>query len=235
MKKLLTKMLAASILFVGANSLVSTALAEESEVKINFTSPTEDNTNPVEPLDPKDPNQKKEPQNGKKTGKKGGLTLDVVPNFDFGTHSVIPTKSKTYEAVSDEPYAQVSDRRGTGAGWKLTAKMEDFENVTLKGSTLTLKDGLAKTSTDNDHITGPSVSANITLQGGGQAVTIATANARTQNQPANTAQGLGTWLITWLKGDSEDKNSKATLTLPNGGEVGEHTTKIVWTLSNSPQ
>lgn len=87
-----------------------------------------------------------------------GLTLDAIPNFDFGTHAISST-NQIYDALADGtntewtvqpgttpntattstttparlsnvPYAQVTDLRGTDAGWALALQQEyQFEDT----------------------------------------------------------------------------------------------------------
>ncbi len=93
-----------------------------------------------------------------------GLTLDVVPDFDFGTHMISST-NQIYDALADGtstewtvqsgitpntanttplstvPYAQVTDLRGTDAGWALALQQEyqfkDARNNKLNGAQIT--------------------------------------------------------------------------------------------------
>ena len=56
----------------------------------------------------------------------GPLSLDYVSSIDFGTQKITMFEKKTYESTSLKPFIQVTDNRGTGAGWKVTAAACSF-------------------------------------------------------------------------------------------------------------
>ncbi|MBC1813797.1 WxL domain-containing protein [Listeria booriae] len=176
-----------------------------------------DPTNPDGPTptipDPTDPDN-----NG--TGNTGSLTIDFLSNLDFGTQKV-SGQSQTYHAVNKNPYIQVTDKRGTGAGWILTAKATDFKDgtKTLKGAAMSLKDGQVKTQSDNQSVA-PTTS-DITLNGNTQTVLAAEANA-----------GMGTWLDVYAGTDGNNEN--VSLYVPAGNLAGDYNSSITWTLEDSP-
>src|SRR5699024_11566534 len=93
----------------------------------------------------RDSNDRTDPRD-RPTGNIGPLTLDYVSSVDFGTDE-IEGQTSMYEAEVLRPFIQVSDRRGTGGGWAVTAKASHFVSVgegleqTLLGSVITFKDG----------------------------------------------------------------------------------------------
>ena len=79
---------------------------------------------PTEPLDPTDEdNPTDEP-----THNKGPLSLDYVSSIDFGTQKINMYKKEIYESTSLKPFIQITDNRGTGAGWKVTAAASSFND-----------------------------------------------------------------------------------------------------------
>lgn len=203
--------------------------AETSQATVNFTTPNE----PVSPVDPSDPSKPldKDKNNGKTTGESAPLTLDYVSNLDFGSHP-ISTADKTYQATTLNPFVQVSDRRGTGAGWNVTAQLSDFQQngeSSLPGASIQLTDAeVASTSKTPMPVPNSSITLNA---GSDSAVNVVKASAKTD--ALNTAQGLGTWIIRWLS--QGQTNEKATLTIPEATATpGNHTATITWTLSDGP-
>ena len=110
----------------------------------------DDNSNPVtsNPTTPGDGNEPATPNNpgdgnGTTTGDVGPLTIDVVPNFDFGTHAV-SSSDATYYATAQAysttsttgtttlfgpNFAQVTDTTGQNQGWTLQVSQDSaFSN-----------------------------------------------------------------------------------------------------------
>ncbi|MBC1228666.1 WxL domain-containing protein [Listeria booriae] len=176
-----------------------------------------DPTNPDAPTpaipDPSDPGNTG-------TGNTGALTIDFLSNIDFGTQK-ISGKSQTYRAVNKNPYIQVTDKRGTGAGWTLTATATDFTDGSkiLKGSQMSLIDGQVRTQSDNQ--SAAPTTSDITLNNNAQIVLSAEANA-----------GMGTWLNVYE--GTEGNNDNVSLYVPAGNLAGDYNSSITWTLEDSP-
>ncbi|MBC2369255.1 WxL domain-containing protein [Listeria booriae] len=140
------------------------------------------------------------------TGNTGALTIDFLSNIDFGTQKV-SGQSEKYYAENKNPYIQVTDKRGTGAGW------------TLKGAEMSLTDGEVRTQSDNQ--SAAPTTSDITLNGNTQSVLSAEANA-----------GMGTWLDVYP--GTEGNNENVSLYVPAGNLAGDYSTAITWTLEDSP-
>lgn len=160
---------------IRASLLLSTTLlfvpqlvqAETSEATVSFTG---DDTTPTKPLDPTDPGDPTNPG----TGSAGPLSLDYVSNFDFGTNQ-IPSSTQTYTAKAQYPRVQVTDKRGTGAGWEVQANISPIasaDDETLKGANIILVSREVVTSPGNTS-TKPTTS-DITLKANDQTVFSAT-------------------------------------------------------------
>lgn len=206
-----------------ADAVVNTA---NSNVNVEFTAP-EDAVDVVDPEDPSQPASEEDVDQGDTTANQGPLTLDFVSHFDFGTHS-ITTAETTYNVLNTRPFIQVSDRRGTGAGWHVTAQLSAFTNdgaPSLEGASIEFSNGeVASTSTSPAPSTSP-----FTLLSGGDSQRVTTATAA--DGALNTAQGLGTWVTRWLG----DGNESVQLTvLESTATPGTHTSTITWNLVDGP-
>lgn len=137
-----------SVLADIANTANSTnhIVFEAGEEVTNPVDPTDPNNpdppNPIDPTDPTNPG----------TGNGGPLTIDYVSNIEFGTQKTT-SGTMIYHAQNENPFVQVTDKRGTGLGWNLTAKATEFKNIdgskVLKGAELTFKNGVLKKQTEN--------------------------------------------------------------------------------------
>lgn len=174
-----------------------------------------DPNNPEQPYEPGDPS----------TGDTGALTLDYVSPLHFGTHPVENTAS-TYFADTLQPFIQVTDRRGTGKGWTLTAQVSRFSSETretLPGATLYLANGSVISARPGNP---PEVYSNIRLVSGGESVPVL---------QASPGSGLGTWTTRWFPINDGDLNDNVILEIPGGAAtMGTHTAEVTWTLVDAP-
>ena len=231
-KNIVKKFTLVSLATLGIVSSGNTVIAQNltSEGKITFEDPDNEY---VPPKDPENPANNLTGGDGKTNDgtPESLLTLDYVTNLDFATHEVNQARG-TYNTVTEKPFVQVSDRRQTGEGWHLTAQLGSFSsggNPTLVGSTITFKNANVQTPGPG---TNKPTTGEVTLTAGEESGKIATAAAKTDS--LSTAQGLGTWLIDWIKQDG-DANDNVTLTVPaNEATAGEHTATITWTLTSGP-
>lgn len=232
MKNIVKKFTLVSLATLGIVASSNTVIAEEkldSAASIEFTNPEVEN---VPPKDPENPANDLTDGDGSTNDKtpQSLLTLDYVTNLDFDTHEVNQAGG-TYNTVTQKPFVQVSDRRQTGDGWDLRVQLGEFASgigpATLVGSTINFKN--ARTQTPGPGTKAPTTSE-VTLTAGGESAQIATAAAKTGS--LSTAQGLGTWLIDWIK---EGENDNVTLTVPaNEASEGQHSATITWTLTSGP-
>lgn len=189
-KKLLKGWILAVILFLGISAMSSNAFAD--------TAGTANSTATI-------------------TFTAGELTLVAAPSFDFGSQS-IPSGTTSYPATTNTGKLSVSDLRGSGAGWSVTASLATFQNSgnTLAGSTLALSSSATAAETGTLS-SAPVVSSSITLTSDGTVVAI-------ENAATNT--GKGVWDTTW---------GTAELTVYAGtAKTGANTSQIDWFLSDTP-
>lgn len=200
-----------------------------------------DPENPVEPIDPTDPT-------GPNPGTAGPLSLDYASSLDFGKNK-ITNIDKTYYAnaqgfsggIAGEHrgnYVQVTDNRGTNAGWSLMLKQEgQFSSTTAKkykeltGAQISIADSVAESISIG--VGAPSVN-NLTLNPSGASTVI---------MAAEEGDGAGTWVDRFgaaeemtIDGEVVQKNKAVTLDIPGATpkEAVKYTTKLTWTLTDVP-
>lgn len=218
---LLSGLLLAPLLIQSVSAQDSTT----SDAQIQFTEPTDSPTI----LDPEDPSRdfpaQDETDDPQVTGNTGPLTIDYVSNLDFGVHKVDVAEA-TYQATNDLPFVQVSDRRGSGAGWNLTVEASNFTSAgeaTLPGAYITLSNGEAVSRLAN--ITAPTVSDSIVVNTGGDAANVAT---------AAVDAGMGSWVTRW-SANGQETNPNVELTVPQAAaSQGTHNSTLTWTLTDAP-
>lgn len=233
MKKPLIYLLSAGLVLTLTTNLSSTYAVgtDSSEASVQFTAPT-DAVNPVDPENPANPYPGDAETDGNNTTQAGPLSLDFISHIDFGDHD-ISTSEQTYESTTENPFVQVTDRRGTGGGWNVSAAANSFTNGsenTLPGAVITFANGQTNSTSTTPE---PAVNENIELSTDGTAVNVVTAAAREDGAALNTAQGLGTWVMTWLTDAAPNEN--VTLYVPESSATeGNHTAIIDWTLTEGP-
>lgn len=204
------------------NILISGFAQQEvgSNVDVGF----EISTDPVAPVDPEDPGT---PSGETGTDQPGPLSLDWVPVLNFGNKHIISATVSHFNTRENFPYVQVTDLRGTGSGWKVTAALSKFkqgDDDTLQGAYITFVNGkAASVATD---VNPPDPNPAMTLYAGGEADLVA--NAKKED-----LAGRGTWVIRWFP-DGGGGNY-VTLTVPAArASEGAHRAQITWVLYNSP-
>ena len=217
------------ILFISSPAMFADSTGDSKatiEFKIDVAPPILDPTDPSDPYDP-DPEDPTDPQDPP-TGNTGALTLDYVSSVHFGEHKIDGTTNTVFESTVLRPFIQVSDRRGTAAGWTVTAQATEFSNTentpTLEGSILTFTNG--SVISPNSSLTPPSPSGEIILNAGGDAAIVVSAAENT---------GIGTWITRWFPSEEAELNDNVTLTIPAGtASEGKHEATITWTLTDAP-
>lgn len=248
MFKKVTKIALAGIIgvgtMVGSSSLVSAAVVKDYETQANVefvenlnpTLPVDpenpDPTNPVEPeVDPEVPGQEIDP------GTNGPLSIDYASHFNFGkikksgnaaTYKANPISIILPDTTKKDvaPYVQITDNRGSHAGWTLNVKQaEQLENVDtynkLEGAKITLTEGVVTGTADLDGIEGVAVELNPT----GEATPV-----------FGTADGSVGGTFTNSFGTSKD-DIGVELAIVAGTKIddGLYQSNIEWTLEDTPQ
>lgn len=179
------------------------------------------------------------------TGNNGSLRLDVVPQFDFGS-AQITVGDKAYFAelpkayigegttAEEIPYfAQVTDVRGTGAGWSLNAQMTtEFVNGThkLDGAQIELMNVAANAD--------PGTTAPSTLYSNVLYYDAAGSSVKIASAAANEGMGVSEVRFgdTTRFGEEMTADESVELTIPADTQiyVGTYTATIKWTLGATP-
>lgn len=167
---------------------------------------------PVTPTDPTDPNK----EGDKPTGNTEPLRIDIAPNFHFGEFTV-GTGVHTASNTRLNSNLQVTDGRGTLAGWTVSVSKTAFTN---SGHTLPATFTLTSAEVKNG--------TNVTAALAGDIKTAVTVD--TASQPAfaaNADEGGGTYFKNF-------DGNKATLTFnTDTAKVGEYQSTLTWTLTSA--
>lgn len=144
----------------------------------------------------------------------GELTLDQVPNFDFGSQA-ITTTDQTYTATTSGK-AKITDLRGSSAGWELTVKASELQanSKTLKNAQMSLENG-SVTNTNGEIVT----TTNVTL----------TPNTAVKVLSAATNNGNGESSVEW-----EKTNAKLFVPGTSTKTAAEYKATLTWTLADAP-
>lgn len=153
---------------------------------------------------------------GKVTFTEGELTLDQVPNFDFGSQQIKST-TETYGTQS-ESKVQVTDLRGSSQGWNLTVtagKLKTSSMEELAGAQVTLHSGV---SANNNGET-----VNVTNG-------VLTPESAVKVLDAASGHGNGVSTGTWAA------NTGVTLEVPGTStkKAAQYTADLIWTLTDAP-
>jgi hypothetical protein len=177
--------------------------------------PGDGTTGPTPPIEPSLP--------GGETGNVGSLTIDHVSPLEFDTHQ-LASGSVEYTTTTQNPNVQVTDTRGTGAGWTLQVSTLPFVDQTdnskiLKGAVVTLPIGTAVSP------------GNISIAPEMYEVQLGTDSVETTPQVLMKAQadtGMGTWV------DKFDP-SAVKISVPSGNLAGDYVSTLKWSLVDAPQ
>lgn len=216
----------------------------------NPTDPTDpenpDPDKPVFPWDPTTPDHKPNP------GTDGPLSIDFASSLDFGNNKItnkdmvyfaepqfLWNEDKTdFDPASARPhYVQITDKRGTNAGWSLSLKQEDqFKNDStlnkkLTGSKLSFKNGVAVSNMEN--VVAPETFDMLDIVPG-ESVKV---------MSAAIDSGAGTWVdrfgllsMVEVEGKQVQKNTNISLSIPGKTpkDAVKYETKLLWTLTDVP-
>ncbi|MBP1039609.1 WxL domain-containing protein [Vagococcus sp. BWB3-3] len=241
MKKTIGSIATAAILSSLVAATGVTAAEYDTNGVINFTPDTSitlpiDPTNPdpevpVSPIDPTDPE-------GPNPGTAGPLSIDFASSYAFG-EQVISTLNKVYYADIQEftgdttgpNYVQVTDKRGTLEGWKLSVKQNGqfatADDDILTGAQITLKKGgvTSNLASDTSLIPGE-VQSEVALKTTGEETVLVDAAVN---------QGAGTWIYR-LGSNAEEGETGVELAVPGSTvkRAKEYRTTMTWILSSTP-
>ncbi|MDT2397109.1 WxL domain-containing protein [Enterococcus avium] len=236
---LLATTILAGIALAPATSFAADGGNYDSNGVITFT-PNTDITNPVDPVDPTNPVTPVDPTDptGPKPGTAGPLSIDYASSLDFGTQK-ITSKDEVYKAKAQKyldkdnnektgpNFVQVTDNRGTEAGWTLQMKQNSQFKTTdaeeLTGAVITFKNGNVVTASDSAKPTG-------------QATIVADPSGALKNvMAAKDGQGAGTYLLDWGT-DAATAAESIELSVPGSTTkyAKKYSTTFTWVLTDTP-
>lgn len=165
---------------------------------------------------------------GEETKNEGPLTIDYVPNFRFGSVE-INDQAAVLMDQNPNPFVQVTDKSGSGAGWSLKLAATRFNKVGgdeteyLRGTTLEISSIQALAVASNNPSAAPETSV----------VTFGTSDAAGKDiMVAKKDAGMGSW-----KGKFQDAqgDNSVKLTIPTGNKAGNYSSTLTWSLSVAPE
>lgn len=214
-----------------------TSLRSEGQIEFvpstEITDPT-DPTDPGNPIDPIDPINPEEPP-GSGTG--GPLSIDFASTFYFGQQT-ITSQDRTYMAQPQRyrvdgvekvgpNFVQVTDNRGSAAGWKVVVKQADQfhtdQQVELAGAVLQLTNGRVVSASSAPP---PAGTSQLRLTPGVEALIL----------DARVGSGAGTFLLDWGH-DETSAGQSIHLTVPGASAkyAEKYQTTFIWSLSTTPE
>lgn len=252
----------------------STAIADsiaDSKATVDFgvdTTPV-DPTNPevVDPTNPDQPAVPVNPGTNPKEGTGGSGTksfhINWISNFKFGTIDIASSGMQawaqpttlTWKSEAEggngaipttnlAPFLQITDNRGTGAGWNISVSGTEFYELTSEGvpTANTLKG--ASIYLDKPQIVGVDSVSNsirpVALNASGTTDILATGAQGVPIFSAEANKGQGTWSVTW--GAAADKTTYQAdkgvrLSVPSTSTPKVNTkyvSDLTWTLVDVP-
>ncbi|MDZ5760711.1 WxL domain-containing protein [Carnobacterium maltaromaticum] len=218
-----------TITLTGMQAQAAVSSTGHSENKINFTAGDNEVTEPIDPTDPDNPNPPNpidpaDPDNPG-TGEEGPLSIDYVSNIKFGEHK-ISGKNISYKAINQNPFVQVTDTRGFGEGWSLSAKISKFKNgnKVLQGATLSMVNGIVK-SGSTSNISKPPVNYDIIFDNEESKLVLS----------AKDKAGRGTWLNVWSGANKANEAIQLNVLAGTAEANTEYSSSITWELEDAPK
>ncbi len=230
-------LLGAPVAFAGDGELIKPVTNPKSEAEISFSQDDEEITTPKEPGG----GTVVEPDG---TGMKGTLTIDLITKLNFGEQKIsgndkthmaqLATLKMADQSIKRTPnYVQITDSRGSNAGWQLQVQQDyQFKAVDANNKVTSELTG-AKLSFANPVMKSDKAAAlaptalGLTFQPNGAPATVV-------NSPAN--KGMGTWY--YALGNSDEEGAKSvSLFIPGSTakKIGAaYKTQLTWTIVNAP-
>jgi len=214
---------------------------EEGEVTPPIDPTQPDNPNPVNPVDPTDPDGKPKPGTG------GPLSIDFASGLSFGEQKISSTtqvyKAKAQQFDKNRPngefgpnYVQVTDSRGTAAGWSLQVKQngqfkivgskdDKLNGKELTGAEITFKNAWVNSVAQSKKPSIVKETFKLNTDGTGAADNI---------MSAKVEEGAGTYVLAF--GNDTNGGDSIELSVPGSTTkyAEQYSTSLTWTLTDTP-
>ncbi|KGL39098.1 cell surface protein [Listeria newyorkensis] len=207
-----------------------------SKADVNFI-PNDTITNPVDPTDPGNPEVVVPVDPDHPAGTAGPLSIDYISNIHFGDQKISGNnevysakldqiKVGAAETVKDIPnYIQITDNRGSNAGWHLTVKQDgQFVNGTseLLGAVLSFENPTLNSASESDAPTATGFSLD-------------PAGTSSDVMSAEEDQGMGTW-VDMFGADATEAADSIKLSVPGKTSKipGQYEATLTWELTDTP-
>lgn len=240
-KVILSSLLMSSLILTTTTVLAADGGEYTTNGAVTFITNT-DPTKPVDPLNPENPAKPTDPTNpdGPNPGTAGPLSIDFASSLQFGEQKITSVTETYYadtqkyqtganldQSTEGPNYVQITDNRGTEAGWILKVKQNN-QFKTAKDQLLTG----AKITLMNGNIVTNSASAKPT---GTEKINLDPNGAESIVMNAASGQGAGTYLMDWGT-DVASAAKSISLEVPGSTTkyASEYTTTFTWTLSEVP-
>ncbi|MGO3731864.1 MAG: WxL domain-containing protein [Vagococcus sp.] len=219
-KSIVSSLLISAVLLGGSATVLAEGLEKVTGSDSSYTSHSKVVLTPdTEKTDPKLPN---EPDDGA-TGQAGPLSLDNVIQFDFGTTTVKAVEDIKDLASDTMQNVQVTDKRGTGAGWSLQVSQTDLKNggKILTGATIMMGEGTVVNAVD------------AIIEGKPELTKLELTSTPNMMLNAKAEKGMGTWIAKF--NETRETGKQIELKIPAGAHhIGEYKGTVIWTLNDTP-
>lgn len=191
-------------------------------------------------------------------GTTGPLSILKVTTMNFGSQ-VISNQDQTYNMIAERqqktgttgeenkvPYvsfAQVSDTRGSNAGWDLKVSLSDFrskntQNSVLRGAEITLKDPQIQYNGNNQELAPAAPENNLKLIPNSGAVSVMTAESKKGAGRSSIVWGKQADLNAQFEADPSAivTNNAIQLSVPGASakDATTYTSTLTWELTTTP-
>lgn len=221
----------------GTTATDSTATTDSANLTGNTTvnvhfDPDTTAVTPVDPDHPEKPSTTGDQHNGAKPG--GGLSLIYVTDtLDFGSQTIDNTNNKSYPVDitkssalwgGKQMVAEVSDKRGTAAGWKLSVTGDALtgsnDKTAIKGASISLPKGVLNNTGATSNGAVPGQNPKVQLASGAEATEVLSA-----------PKGSGTGTTT-----DQFAPDGITLNIPaNTAHTQDYSTNLNWNIAALPE
>lgn len=161
-----------------------------------------------------------------------------APSLTFGSHSIELSDMFYTEASNAAIEITVEDLRGTGVGWSLQAKLEDFINGTdtLPGAEITFRNATITHNFDGGSAAAAVPGGSVTLNAGASAATPMLVATPTGGGTAGMGQTITSWAVPAGTGESPTATTDPIelKVLAGTPKALQYTAVLAWDLINAP-